>query len=111
MRQGNTRGLFEGRSVVSVLTGEPEYLEPLGDETPQGWLVTGYPVDSVTDPANTPSSPPTRSGFNQTPKMGSVVGYALIHSIVAGIVKAGAPTPRRYATPCPVRRSPPRSGQ
>ena len=53
VRQGNTRGLFEGRGVVSVLTGEPEYLAPLADETPTGWIVTGYPVDSVTDPANT----------------------------------------------------------
>jgi branched-chain amino acid transport system substrate-binding protein len=43
VRQGNTRGLFEGRSVVSVLTGEPEYLDPLGDEAPEGWIVTGYP--------------------------------------------------------------------
>ena len=36
VRQGNTRGLFEGRGVVSILTGEPEYLDPLGDETPDG---------------------------------------------------------------------------
>jgi hypothetical protein len=41
--QGNTRGLFEGRAVVSLLTGEPEYLDPLKDETPEGWIVTGYP--------------------------------------------------------------------
>ena len=47
VRHGNTRGLFEGRDVVSVLTGEPEYLLPLGDETPEGWLVTGYPVGQV----------------------------------------------------------------
>ena len=89
VRQGNTRGLFEGRGVVSMLTGEPEYLEPLGDETPQGWLVTGYPVDSVTDPANTAFIAAYRERVHQTPKMGSVVGYSLIRSIVAGIVKAG----------------------
>ena len=29
VREGNTRGLFKGRAVVSLLTGEPEYLEPL----------------------------------------------------------------------------------
>ena len=89
VRQGNTRGLFEGRSVVSVLTGEPEYLEPLGEETPPGWLVTGYPVNSVTDPANTAFIQAYKARFNETPKMGSVVGYALIFSIVAGILKAG----------------------
>src|SRR6188474_2536572 len=29
VREGNTRGLFKGREVVSLLTGEPEYIEPL----------------------------------------------------------------------------------
>jgi len=89
VRQGNTRGLFEGRSVVSVLTGEPEYLDPLGDETPEGWLVTGYPVASVTDPANTAFIAAYKAKYNEMPKMGSVVGYALVSSIVAGIVKTG----------------------
>ena len=43
VREGNTRSLFQGRDVVSLLTGEPEYLDPLKDETPNGWIVTGYP--------------------------------------------------------------------
>ena len=29
VREGNTRGLFKDRTVVSLLTGEPEYLDPL----------------------------------------------------------------------------------
>ncbi|MCW3477063.1 ABC transporter substrate-binding protein [Limobrevibacterium gyesilva] len=90
VRQGNTRGLFEGRGVVSVLTGEPEYLEPLGDETPEGWIVTGYPVDSVTDPTNKAFIEAYKAKFNELPKMGSVVGHALITSIVAGIAKSGS---------------------
>jgi len=89
VRQGNTRGLFDQRSVVSVLTGEPEYLEPLGDETPAGWLVTGYPVDSVSDPANTAFIAAYKARFGELPKMGSVVGHAMVSSIVAGILKAG----------------------
>ena len=36
VRQGNTRGLFEGREVVSMLTGEPEYLDPLGRRGAEG---------------------------------------------------------------------------
>src|SRR6476661_4227945 len=31
VREGNTRGLFKDRTVVSVLTGEPEYMDPLKD--------------------------------------------------------------------------------
>jgi branched-chain amino acid transport system substrate-binding protein len=30
VREGNTRGLFQGRAVVSLLTGEPEYLDQIG---------------------------------------------------------------------------------
>ena len=89
VRQGNTRGLFEGRSVVSVLTGEPEYLDPLAEETPDGWIVTGYPVDSVSDASNTAFISAYKGKFNETPKMGSVVGYSLIHAIAAGIAQAG----------------------
>ena len=33
--QGSPGGVF--------LTGEPEYLDPLKEETPEGWIVTGYP--------------------------------------------------------------------
>jgi len=88
VRQGNTRGLFEGRDVVSVLTGEPEYLLPLGDETPEGWLVTGYPVGQV--PSARAFESAYQDRFKQAPRMGSVVGYTLIHSIAAGIAKAGS---------------------
>lgn len=31
VREGNTRGLFEDTTVVSLLTGEPEYLDILGE--------------------------------------------------------------------------------
>ena len=43
-REGRLRGLFEGRLMVGLLTGEPEYIDPLKDEAPEGWLVTGYPM-------------------------------------------------------------------
>jgi branched-chain amino acid transport system substrate-binding protein len=90
VRQGNTRGLFEGRGVVSVLTGEPEYLDPLGDETPDGWIVTGYPVNSITDPVGKAFIDGYKAKYNELPKMGSVVGFALINAIVAGIKKSGS---------------------
>jgi branched-chain amino acid transport system substrate-binding protein len=90
VRQGNTRGLFEGRGVVSVLTGEPEYLDPLGEETPEGWIVTGYPVTGDTAPDNASFVAAYKAKFNELPKMGSVVGYTLIHAIAAGITKAGS---------------------
>jgi len=89
VRQGNTRGLFEKRSVVSVLTGEPEYLDPLGDETPEGWIVTGYPWAQLTTQANKEFVADYQAKYKERPAMGSVVGFALMHSIAAGIVKSG----------------------
>ena len=50
VREGNTRGVFKDRTVVSLLSGEPEYLDPLKDETPVGWIVTGYPWDKIKTP-------------------------------------------------------------
>lgn len=89
VRQGNTRGLFEDRAVVSVLTGEPEYMAPLGDELPVGWIVTGYPQDQVDTPANKAFVEAYRASFKVLPGMGSVVGYSLLKSIAAGIAQAG----------------------
>ena len=97
VRQGNTRGLFEGRSVVSLLTGEPEYLDPLGDETPPGWIVTGYPWASLDTPAHVAFRDAYQKKFNDYPRMGSVVGYSLIQAIAAGIGRAGGMTPDRLA--------------
>jgi branched-chain amino acid transport system substrate-binding protein len=74
---------------VSVLTGEPEYLAPLGDETPQGWLVTGYPQAQVDTATNKAFIAAYRAKFAALPGMGSVVGYTLLKSIAAGIGRAG----------------------
>ena len=95
VRQGNTRGLFEGRGVVSMLTGEPEYLDPLGDETPEGWIVTGYPRDGLDTPGHAAFAKAYRAKFNEAPKCGSVVGYALVNAIVAGLLRAGGTDPER----------------
>ena len=46
-------------------------------------------MDSVSDPANVAFIDAYKARFHATPKMGSVVGYSLINSIVAGILKAG----------------------
>ena len=89
VRQGNTRGLFERRAVVSLLTGEPEYLDPLGDEAPEGWIVTGYPWDTLDTPAHRAFADAYRARWKEPPRCGSVVGHALIASIAAGIARAG----------------------
>ncbi len=88
VREGNTRGLFQGREVVSMLTGEPEYLDPLKEETPNGWLVTGYPWYGIQTPEHKAFFLAYHRKYNDYPRLGSVVGYATIQSLAAGIKKA-----------------------
>jgi branched-chain amino acid transport system substrate-binding protein len=88
VRQGNTRGLFEKRSVVSVLTGEPEYLDPLKDEAPAGWIVTGYPWDQVNTADHTKFRDAYQKRFNEYPRLGSVVGYDTVNAIINTMRKA-----------------------
>ena len=97
VRAGNTRGLFENRAVVSVLTGEPEYLEPLGDEVPEGWIVTGYPVEAARTPDNLAFVAAYQDRFKTLPRMGSVVGYALVRAIAAGIALSKTTDPAGMA--------------
>ena len=88
VREGNTRGLFKDRAVVSVLTGEPEYLDPLKDETPNGWIVTGYPWYGIQTPEHKAFFLAYHGKYKDYPRLGSVVGYSMIKSVAAGIAKA-----------------------
>jgi branched-chain amino acid transport system substrate-binding protein len=90
VRQGNTRGLFEGRDVVSMLTGEPEYLDPLGAEAPKGWIVTGYPHAEIDTPAHKAFYDAYKAKFSDYPRLGSVVGFDTMNAIAAAIAKAGS---------------------
>lgn len=88
VREGNTRGLFKGREVVSLLTGEPEYLDTLRDETPNGWIVTGYPWYGIQTPEHKAFFLAYHHKYNDYPRVGSVVGYSAIQSLAAGMKKA-----------------------
>src|SRR6266446_1172647 len=90
VREGTTRGTFKNRVVVSLLSGEPEYLDPLKDEAPVGWIVTGYPWDAIDTPAHKAFVDAYQKRWNDYPRLGSVVGYDTMKSLAAGIAKAGA---------------------
>ncbi|WP_237476772.1 ABC transporter substrate-binding protein [Lichenibacterium dinghuense] len=91
VREGQTRDLFKDRSVVSFLTGEPEYLDPLKDEAPTGWIVTGYPLSGgLHTPENDAFAKAYQARFGEAPRMGSVVGYTLVKSAAAVLRKAGS---------------------
>lgn len=90
VREGNTRGLFKGKSVVSFLTGEPEYLDPLKDETPTGWIVTGYPWYDIKTADHDKFLKAYQAKFNDYPRLGSVVGYGTIKAAAAILAKANS---------------------
>ncbi len=90
VRQGSTRGLFERRRVVSMLTGEPEYLDPLGDEAPENWIVSGYPAADINNPHHSRFRAAYTARFREAPKLGSVVAYDTVTAIATMLKAAGS---------------------
>src|SRR5688500_10668037 len=90
VREGNTRGLFKNVVVFNLLAGEPEYLDPLKDETPEGWWVTGYPWSAIDTPEHKAFVEAYRKRWKDYPRKGSVVGHAAIHTVSIAVRKAKA---------------------
>ena len=90
VREGNTRGLFKGREVFNLLGGWPEYLDPMKDESPEGWYVTGYPWYGIETPEHRKFLAAYQARWNDYPRAGSVVGYATVMTAAAAIGKAGS---------------------
>jgi branched-chain amino acid transport system substrate-binding protein len=88
VREGNTRGLFKGTPVFNLLAGEPEYLDTLKDETPEGWWVTGYPWAEINTPEHKKFLAAYQKRWNDYPRQGSVVGYTAVYSVFHAIRKA-----------------------
>jgi len=98
VREANKRGLFEKMFVVGILLGEPEYIDPLRTEAPEGMLVTGYPWDKVKTPEHTAFVDAYRAKWNDYPRLGSLVGYNLALAIASLLDKTGGDTdPERLA--------------
>jgi branched-chain amino acid transport system substrate-binding protein len=90
VREGNTRGLFRSAAVFNLLAGEPEYLDTLKDETPDGWWVTGYPWNEINTPEHRRFRDAYQKRWHDYPRQGSVVGYTAVHAIAAAMRKAGS---------------------
>ncbi|HET9011030.1 MAG TPA: ABC transporter substrate-binding protein [Gemmatimonadaceae bacterium] len=90
VREGELRGLFKDRPVFNLLGGEPEYLDPLKEEAPVGWWVTGYPWYAIDTAAHKRFRDAYQAKFNDYPRLGSVVGYSAVKAAAAAIQKAGS---------------------
>jgi branched-chain amino acid transport system substrate-binding protein len=98
VREGQLRGLFIDRSVVSLLSGWPEYLEPLREDAPEGWVVTAYPWYGIQTPAHDQFLQAYRAMWGETPKLGSLIGYVALKSVAAAIKNAGSTDTERLIT-------------
>ena len=88
VREGQTRGLFKDRVVFNLLAGEPEYLDPLKEDTPVGWYVTGYPWQSINTPEHKKFLDAYQKQYNDYPRLGSIVGYSTLMTAAEVIKKA-----------------------
>ncbi len=100
VKQATPFGLFTGekkKQWVGILLGEPEYVDPLGKDVPEGMVVTGYPWYAIETPAHKEFVNRYRQFVSQRypklpnyPYLGSLVGYVTMLSLAKGIEKAGS---------------------
>jgi branched-chain amino acid transport system substrate-binding protein len=90
VREGNTRGLFRSTPVFNLLAGEPEYLDTLKDETPDGWWVTGYPWSEIQTPEHKAFRDAYQKRWKDYPRQGSVVGYSAVYTVANAIRAANS---------------------
>lgn len=83
------RGALAGRSVVSVLAGEPESLDTIKNDPPEGWIVTGYPWYAIDTNMHDGFFTAYRKRFKDYPRTASVLGYSAIESLVAALRTTG----------------------
>jgi branched-chain amino acid transport system substrate-binding protein len=98
VREGQLRGLFKDRPVFNLLGGEPEYLDPLKDEAPVGWYVTGYPWYGIATPEHKKFLDAYQKRFGDYPRLGSVVGYSTVIAAAAALKKAGSTDAEKLVT-------------
>jgi len=82
--------LFNDRPVFNLLGGEPEYLDPLKEEAPAGWYVTGYPWYAIDTPEHKRFRDAYQAKYDEYPRLGSVVGYSAVKSAAAALARAGS---------------------
>jgi branched-chain amino acid transport system substrate-binding protein len=92
-RDGLSRGLFEKRTVLSIGTGYPEYLNPLKDQVPVGWITQGYAPTGITTPGHKEFVEAYQKRYNELPTAFSMMGYVGFMMMKDAVEKAGSTSP------------------
>ena len=98
VREAQKRGLFQKMFVVGILLGEPEYIDPLKLEAPEGMLVTGYPWYDIKNPAHQEWVARYIKRNDKTPVLGSLIGYVTYQSVAEAIRKANSTDTAKLVT-------------
>jgi len=98
VREAAKRGLFQKMFVVGILLGEPEYIDPLKLEAPEGMLVTGYPWYDIKMQSHQDWVARFTKRTDKNPVLGSLIGYITYLSAAEAIKRAGGTdTPKLVA--------------
>ena len=95
VREGGKRGLFKNRVVISPMAGFPEYLDVLKSETPQGWIVTGFPAEDIRDFGFVRFREAYQAATGELPQACSLLGYQAVYAIAAALEKAKSDDPAK----------------
>jgi branched-chain amino acid transport system substrate-binding protein len=90
VREANDRDFLKRLTVASVLTGQPDFLDPLKDEAPVGWIVTGYPWNHIDAPEHQRFLAAYEARFHDYPRAGSLSGYTTMKALATAIAKANS---------------------
>lgn len=78
------------KKVYALFAGEPEWFDSLGDKTPNGWVVTGFPWYSINTPQNKEFVAKYHERYKYKPRYASYLGYSAVY-IVAQALKEANP--------------------
>jgi hypothetical protein len=81
---GLNPGVVHLRVLDNVLGGGS--IAAPDEEVPEGWIVTGYPWEQITEPAHKAFVGAYRARINGTPRLGSFLGYVSVSLRPKGVV-------------------------
>jgi branched-chain amino acid transport system substrate-binding protein len=87
--------LFKTCSVVSALTGDPEILDVLADEAPEGWIVTGYPWYDIKTIDHRRFVDGYTAAYKEDLRLSALIGYETMKAVAAALDIAGATDPEK----------------
>jgi branched-chain amino acid transport system substrate-binding protein len=78
---------FQNKSVVSLMTGQPEMLAEYNSRVIEDWIVTGYPRDDIQTKDHLTFVETYQSRFNELPVTSSLYAYSAIKAIAKAYEK------------------------